>query len=120
MQKKPTDKQRRVWRTRARIRKRQNGRSRLSVHRTGMHIYAQVIDDASGKTLAYASTIDKELKGKLKNTANMEAATEVGKLIGKRAVKAGVKDVIFDRGGFAYHGRVKALADGAREAGLNF
>ena len=120
MQRKPTDKKRRVWRTRARIRKTQNGRARLSVHRTGMHIYAQIIDDTKGVTLVSASTIDKELKGKLKKTANIDAATKVGKLVGERALKAGVKEVIFDRGGFAYHGRVRALADGAREAGLNF
>lgn len=120
MQKKPTAKQRRVWRTRAQLRKGQNGRVRLSVHRTGMHIYAQIIDDEKGLTLAAASTIDKDLRGKLKKTANAEAATAVGKLVGERAVKAGVKEVCFDRGGFAYHGRVKALADGAREAGLSF
>lgn len=120
MQKKPTSKQRRVWRTRAQMRRAQNGRLRLSVHRTGVHIYAQIIDDEKGQTLVAASTIDKDLRGKLKKTANTEAATEVGKLLGQRATKAGVKEVCFDRGGFAYHGRVKALADGAREAGLAF
>ena len=120
MQRKATEKQKRVWRTRSRLRKVQNGRMRLSVHRTGMHMYAQVIDDKNGLTLASASTVDKELRGKIKKTANKDAASAVGKLVAERAVKAGVKDVIFDRGGFAYHGRVQVLADSAREAGLIF
>ena len=97
-----------------------NGRPRLSVHRSSEHIYAQVIDDAKGVTLAAASTLDKSLKGALKTGANKDAAAAVGKLVAERAVKAGVKDVIFDRGAFLYHGRVKALAEAAREGGLNF
>jgi large subunit ribosomal protein L18 len=97
-----------------------NGRPRLSVHRSSMHIYAQVIDDAKGVTLAAASTIDKSLRGSLKTGADKAAAEAVGKLIAERATAAGVKDVVFDRGQFLYHGRVKALADAAREGGLNF
>ncbi len=117
-----TQKQRRALRSRSRLKKTaiRNGRPRLSIHRTSAHIYAQVIDDASQKTLAAASTIDKDLKGKLKITSNKDAASAVGKLVAERAKKAGVKEVIFDRGSFVYHGRVKALADGAREGGLEF
>jgi large subunit ribosomal protein L18 len=118
---KPDQKQtRRKARVRARIRRIDAGRPRLSVHRTNAHIYAQVIDDESGKTLAAASTLDKEIKGKLKAGSNKDAATAVGKLVGDRAVKAGVKDVVFDRGSYLFHGRVKALAEAAREAGLSF
>jgi len=119
-EKRATPQQRRATRSRSKIRTAavKNERPRLSVHRTGGHIYAQVIDDAQQATLAAASTIDKELKGKLKSTNNKDAATEVGKLVAKRATKAGIKAVIFDRGSFLYHGRVKALADGAREGGL--
>ena len=94
------------------------GLPRLSVHRTNNQIYAQVIDDANGVTLAAASTLDKDLK--LKSGANVDAASQVGKLVGERAKKAGVSKVMFDRGAFLYHGRVKALADGARAAGLEF
>jgi large subunit ribosomal protein L18 len=108
----------------ARVRKaldrRLNGRPRLSVHRSGENIYAQVIDDAKGITLASASTLEKELKASLKTGADKTAATAVGKLVAERAVKAGVKDVVFDRGSYIYHGRVKALADAARAGGLNF
>lgn len=93
-------------------------RPRLSVHRTNKHIYAQVIDDVKGVTLAAASTKDAELK--LKNGGNTDAAQKVGKLIGERAKKAGVKQVLFDRGPYLYHGRVKAVAEGARESGLEF
>lgn len=93
---------------------------RLSVFRSKNHMYAQVIDDKVGQTLAAASTLDKELKSKLKATSNIAAAEEVGKLVAKRAVKAGVTQVVFDRGGYIYHGRVKALADAARSAGLSF
>ncbi|WP_075574121.1 MULTISPECIES: 50S ribosomal protein L18 [Ezakiella] len=91
---------------------------RLCVRRSSKHIYAQLIDDVKMVTLASASTLDKEFS--LDKTENKEAAREVGKLIGKRAVDKGIKDVVFDRGGYIYHGRVKELADGAREAGLNF
>src|ERR1700755_705300 len=105
-------------RNRTALRARAGTRPRLSVHRSGKHIYAQVIDDAEGKTLASASTIDKGVKGKTGATA--EAATEVGKRVAEAAKKAGVTQVVFDRGGFLFHGRVKALADAARESGLEF
>ncbi len=97
-----------------------SGRPRLSVHRSSMHIYAQIIDDAKGHTLAAASSLEKDIKGKLKTGADKAAATAVGKLLAERAVEAGVKSVVFDRGGYKFHGRVKALADGAREGGLSF
>ncbi len=93
---------------------------RLAVHRSGKHIYAQVIDDARSVTLASASSLDKELRASLKTGANLEAAQKVGTLVAERAQKAGVKNVVFDRGGFLYHGRIAALADAAREAGLQF
>ena len=96
------------------------GKPRLSVFRSSKQIYAQIIDDIKGTTLAAASSIEKDLKGKLKTGADVEAAKEIGKLVAERAIKAGIKDVIFDRGSYIYHGRVKALAEGAREAGLNF
>ena len=111
---------RRRQRTRWRLRKRAGGRVRLSVYRSSKHIYAQIIDDTQGKTVAAASSLEKALKTSLKTGADTDAAKEVGKLIADRAIKAGVKDVVFDRGGYLFHGRVKALADGAREAGLNF
>lgn len=117
-----TSKQRRQFRVRKVVKKatEKNNRPRLSVHRSGQHIYAQVIDDVKGVTVAAASSIDTEIKGKLKNTANKDAATAVGKLVAERAKKAGVEQVAFDRGCFSYHGRVKALAEAAREAGLSF
>lgn len=108
---------RRRQRNRAQLKKRSAGRPRLSIHRTNQHIYAQIIDDVKGATVAAASTLDKEIKGA---TANAEGAGKVGKLIAKRAKAAGVETVVFDRGGFLYHGRVKALADAARDGGLNF
>jgi large subunit ribosomal protein L18 len=95
-------------------------RPRLSVFRSGRHIYAQVIDDEQRRTLAAASTLDKDVKGKLKTGADKQAAAEVGKLVAERAKAAGVTAVVFDRGGYLYHGRVKALADAAREGGLEF
>lgn len=98
----------------------QNKRPRLSVHRSSQHIYAQVIDDAAGRTLAAASTLEKDLRSSGKSGANKEAAEAVGRLLAERAVKAGVKEVVFDRGGYLFHGRVKALADAAREGGLSF
>ncbi|MGB6116987.1 MAG: 50S ribosomal protein L18 [Mesorhizobium sp.] len=110
--------QKRAQRIRRQIKKVANGRPRLSVHRTSMHIYAQVIDDVKGHTLAAASSLEKDLKGK--SGANIDAATAVGKLLAERATKAGVKEVVFDRGAYIYHGRVKALADAAREGGLSF
>jgi large subunit ribosomal protein L18 len=93
---------------------------RLTVHRTPRHIYAQVLTHDSSKVIASASTLDPEVKKDLKNTGNVDAATVVGKLIAERAVKEGIKEVAFDRSGFRYHGRVKALADAARENGLQF
>ena len=109
---------RRRRRVRSALRARAAGKPRLSVHRSGRHIYAQVIDDAAGKTLAAASTLDKELKGK--TNATKDGAAAVGEAIADRAKKAGVSSVVFDRGGFLFHGRVKALADAAREGGLEF
>lgn len=96
------------------------GRPRLNVFRSLGHIYAQVIDDTAGHTLASASTIDRELRDKIEGKGKSEAAKLVGELIAQRAQQAGVQTVVFDRGGFRYHGRVKALADAAREAGLKF
>jgi large subunit ribosomal protein L18 len=107
-------------RVRRTLKKFSGGRPRLSIHRSSEHIYAQVIDDAKGVTVAAASTLEKDLKGSLKTGADKAAAAAVGKLVAERAVKAGIKDVVFDRGQFLYHGRVKALADAAREGGLNF
>jgi len=111
---------RRKSRVRRTLKARATNRPRLSVHRSSKHIYVQVIDDAQGRTLASASTIEKDLKSSLKTGADKAAAAAVGKLIAERAIQAGVKDVVFDRGGYIYHGRVKALADAAREGGLNF
>jgi large subunit ribosomal protein L18 len=111
---------RRRARVRKMVRKAANGRVRLCVFRSSKHIYAQVIDDSKGHTLASASSIDKELAGKLKTGADKAAAAEVGKLVAQRAVQAGVSTVIFDRGGYLFHGRIKALADAAREGGLSF
>ena len=112
--------QKRQLRVRRQVRKAAGPRPRLSVFRSGKHIYAQIIDDRAGVTLAAASSIDKELKGKLAKGCDKSAAGEVGKLIATRASANGIKEVIFDRGGYRYHGRVKALADAAREAGLSF
>ena len=111
---------RRKARVRRSLRRAQGDRPRLSVFRSSKQIYAQVIDDSKGLTLASASSIDAELKGSLKKGTDVAAAAEVGKLVAKRALEAGIKDVVFDRGGYIYHGRVKALADAARESGLNF
>lgn len=96
------------------------GRPRLNVFRSLQHIYAQVIDDTAGTTLVSASTLDKEIKEKLSYGGNIEAAGEVGRLVAKRALEKGIDTVVFDRGGYIYHGRVKALAEGAREGGLKF
>ena len=108
----------RAQRVRTAIRQRAGGRARLSVHRSGRHIYAQVIDDNKGETLAAASTLEKEARAK--TGATVASAQEVGRKIAERAKKAGVTQVVFDRGGFLFHGRVKALADAAREGGLEF
>ena len=112
--------QRRASRVRRQIKKVAGNRPRLSVHRSSKHIYAQIIDDANGHTMAAASTLEKDLKGSLKTGADAAAAAAVGKLIAERATKAGVKEVVFDRGPYIYHGRVKALAEAAREGGLTF
>jgi len=111
---------RRKARIRRAIRSNAGGRPRLSVFRSSAQIYAQVIDDEKGVTVAAASTIEKGLRGELKTGANVEAARRVGKEIAERAKKAGIDKVVFDRGGYMYHGRVKALAEGAREGGLDF
>ena len=111
---------RRAERVRRSVKAVANGRPRLSVHRSSKNIYAQVIDDVQGVTLAAASTLDTSLKGDLKTGADTAAAAAVGKLIAERAKQAGVTDVVFDRGAFIYHGRVKAVAEAAREGGLNF
>lgn len=112
--------ERRKRRTRFQLRKRANNKPRLSVFRSSKHIYVQVIDDLQGRTLATASSSDKELSGSIKTGADTASAEAVGKLIAARAKDAGISDVVFDRGGYRYHGRVKALADAAREGGLNF
>lgn len=111
---------RRSARVRRSLRAVNGGRPRLSVYRSSNHIYAQIIDDAAGHTLVAASTLEKELRGKLKTGGDASAAAEVGKLVAERAKQAGVTDVVFDRGPYIYHGRVKALAEAAREGGLQF
>jgi large subunit ribosomal protein L18 len=112
--------QRRRERLRFQLRRKSTGRPRLSVFRSGKHIYAQVIDDAQGRTVAAASTLDRALREQLKTGADKDAATAVGKLVAERALAAGVSAVVFDRGSYLYHGRVKALAEAAREGGLSF
>ncbi len=112
--------QRRKARVRKAIRERAYGRPRLSVFRSSKQIYAQIIDDENGQTLVSASSIEKANRESLKTGANVEAAKIVGKLIAERAAEKGVTEVVFDRGAYMYHGRVKALADGAREGGLQF
>ena len=111
---------RRKARVRKALKANNSGRPRLSVYRSDKNIYAQIIDDANGRTLAAASTIDKDLKAKVGNGSTSEAAAEVGKLIAERGKAANVGQVVFDRGSYLYHGRVKALGDAAREAGLDF
>lgn len=112
--------ERRRDRVRRSIKKVANGRPRLSIFRSSKQIYAQIIDDGKGQTIASASTIEQDLKGNLKTGADTAAAAAVGKLVAERALAAGVKQVVFDRGGYMYHGRIKALADAARECGLEF
>ena len=111
---------RRTAKVRRNVRRAAGDRARLSIFRSSKHIYAQVIDDVKGETVASASSLEKDMRGSLKTGANIEAAKAVGKLVAERASAKGVKDVVFDRGGYLYHGRVKALADAAREGGLNF
>ncbi len=115
-----TTTERRADRVRRAVKAAANGRPRLSVHRSSKNIYAQIIDDEKGVTLAAASSLESALKGSLKTGADAAAATAVGKLVAERALAAGVKSVVFDRGRFIYHGRVKALAEAAREGGLDF
>ena len=111
---------RRAERNRYQIARKSHGRLRLSVHRTGQHIYAQIIDDRAGKTLVAASSLEADMRKKVKTGANKEAAKTVGQLVAERALKAGIKEVVFDRGGYLFHGRVKELAEAARQAGLSF
>jgi large subunit ribosomal protein L18 len=111
---------RRVFRVRKKLKQVANGRPRLSVFRSSKNIYVQIIDDTAGCTLVSASSLEKDLRGALKTGADVEAAKAVGKLIAERAKAAGVEQVVFDRGAYMYHGRVKALAEAAREGGLNF
>ncbi|HEY4919243.1 MAG TPA: 50S ribosomal protein L18 [Xanthobacteraceae bacterium] len=112
--------ERRTARVRRHIKASAGERLRLSVFRSSKHIYAQIIDDRNGATLASASSIEKDMRGALKTGANIEAAKAVGKTVAERASAKGIKNVVFDRGGYMFHGRVKALADAAREGGLNF
>jgi len=111
---------RRTAKVRRNVRRAAGNRLRLSVFRSSKHIYAQIIDDTKGRTVTSASSLEKEMRGNLKTGANIEAAKAVGRRVAERAAAKGVKDVVFDRGGYLYHGRVKALADAAREGGLNF
>jgi large subunit ribosomal protein L18 len=111
---------RRTAKVRRNVRRAAGDRARLSVFRSSKHIYAQVIDDTKGETLASASSLEKDLRGSVKTGADIAAAKAVGKLVAERAAAKGVKDVVFDRGGYLFHGRIKALADAAREGGLNF
>jgi len=112
--------ERRKVRNRLRLRRFAKGRPRLSVFRSGRNIYAQVIDDSKGVTVASASSLEKVMRDKLKTGADKSAAGEVGKIVAERAIAAGVKEVVFDRGGYRFHGRVKALAEAARTSGLAF
>jgi large subunit ribosomal protein L18 len=118
MNSKKTERLRRARKTRARIK--HQGENRLCVHKTPRHVYAQVIAPTGSEVLVSASTVDKEIRGQLKNGGNVEAAALVGKTLAERAKKAGVSRVAFDRSGFKYHGRIKALADAAREQGMEF
>ncbi|MEP9347332.1 50S ribosomal protein L18 [Xanthobacter sp. KR7-225] len=112
--------ERRKAKVRRALRVAANGRPRLSVHRTSLHIYAQIIDDAKGETVVSACSLEKDLRSTLKTGADTEAAKTIGKLVAERALAKGVSEVVFDRGAYIYHGRVKALAEGAREGGLQF
>ena len=110
----------RQTRIREKIKRSANGRYRLSIFRSSNNIYAQIIDDNKGTTLLSSSTLDKGIKSKFKNTGNKEAASEIGKILAEKAKQKGIKKVIFDRGRYLYHGRIKVLADSARKAGLEF
>ncbi|MGE0183933.1 MAG: 50S ribosomal protein L18 [Parvularculaceae bacterium] len=120
MASKAVQKNKRAQRNRSKIRAVSGGRPRLSVFRSSKNISAQIIDDAKGATIVSASSLDTALKGDIAKGADKEAASKVGKALAEKALKAGIKDVVFDRGGYIFHGRIKALADAAREAGLNF
>src|SRR5215469_720389 len=111
---------RRTTRVRRNVKRAAGGRARLSIFRSSKHIYAQIIDDTKGETLAAASSLEKDTRASLKTGADIGAAKVVGKLVAERAVGKGITDVVFDRGGYRYHGRVKALAEAAREGGLKF
>ena len=117
---KKTKRDSRTKRTRAKLSRVANGRPRLSVYRSAKNISAQIIDDKEGRTVASASSLDATLRDDLKKGSDADAAAKVGQAIAERAIKAGVKEVVFDRGGYIFHGRIKALADAARDAGLNF
>lgn len=112
--------QKRKARVRTALKNSANGKLRLSVFRSGKHIYAQIIDDVKGVTVASASTLDKEVRSVISKSSTVEAAAYIGNLVAQKAAKSGVSEVVFDRGGYIYHGRVKALADAARAAGLKF
>jgi large subunit ribosomal protein L18 len=112
--------ERRTARVRRTVKRAAGGRARLSIFRSSQHIYAQIIDDEKGETIAAASSIEKEMRTSLKTGADVGAAKAVGKLVAERALGKGIADVVFDRGGYRYHGRVKALAEAAREGGLKF
>jgi large subunit ribosomal protein L18 len=111
---------RRTAKVRRNVRRAAGDRARLSVFRSSKHIYAQVIDDVKGETLVSASSLEKEVRGDAKTGANIASAKAIGRLVAERATAKGIKDVVFDRGGYLFHGRIKALADAAREGGLNF
>jgi large subunit ribosomal protein L18 len=115
-----TNFERRRQRVRTTIRLRGAGRLRLSVYRSGKHIYAQIIDDKAGSTVVSAATVESDLQKKIKTTSNKLAAAKIGGILAERALAKGISEVVFDRGGYIYHGRVKELADGARAAGLKF
>ena len=117
---KKVHKDKRALRNRAKIKRVSSGRPRLTVFRSSKNISAQIIDDAAGKTIVSASSLDKDMKGEIAKGTDKVAAAKVGKALAERAIKAGVKEVVFDRGGYIFHGRIKALADAAREGGLNF
>ena len=110
----------RKQRNRSALKKKSNGKLRLSVFRSSRHIYGQIIDDAKGVTIMAASSLESNIKKQFKNCGTKEVATVVGKLIAEKAIKQGIKNVVFDRGGYIYHGRIKKLADAARESGLIF
>ena len=112
--------ERRRTRNRTALRKKSHGQPRLSIHRSSRHIYAQIIDDKAGLTLAFASTLESDFRSAGKTGADVSAAAVIGKKVAERGAEKGVKNVVFDRGGYVFHGRVKALADAAREAGLEF